>query len=709
MIALMVQEISRLIFGVRRKCDPVPYRVSGYSCSFPGCWIVVLCMFVASGIQAEDIATSDFSDKAAIEQRLLKAQNELREHAPDTDGLVYDLLKRLETTLYHHEAAVDFLAAKEAEREQAFAKTRSWSKFDQPGPYAILFSDGLRLQLIELQHLQRAAKARLRLLTEFKESAMEQLATDQSTHRQLTEMTEMAETVEIEQQALASLQQNAISLRTDMEKVAYLDLRLRALQAETDTFTARQDLIQLQLKAIEGQIVFSQSELDEILQRIATERSWAIGRLEAPDNVAYESNAQVAWLAEFLDTEEEFWYTRHTALSTSSLKEQKAALATFTEMKQMAGTWAQVARSLADDRLLKKGESAKELTVRDELQRIKRLQSQIDFAIAELEETAGLGFSVLGRVFDAAVAIWNSELYLVEDTASLEGKKVSTYRAITFGKLIKLALILTAGWFTLKFLSRRMRTFANARLGRSLTSANTIARWTFGVGLGLLIIYALKSVNIPFTAFAFLGGTLAIGIGFGAQTLIKNFISGIILILERPFKVGDLIEADQVTGRILRIGMRASVIEHFDGIETLVPNSVLLDYRVDNWTFGKTAIRGSVRVGVAYGSSTRLVTKTLLATALEHGQVVDRPEPEVRFEEFGDSSLVFHLLYWVDATKTQRERLDSDLRYMIEKALNEAGITIAFPRRDINLGATRPLQVEISSGSAQPKPESTDE
>lgn len=693
MIVLVIQKIFELISGTGRKFGALSFRVRSLT--------LVFCLFLSSGLLAADIANSDFSDDAAIEQRLQQVQEELREHASDTDGLSYDLLQRLESTIYHHQAAVEFLAAKEIEREKAFATTRAWAGFDQPGPYSILFSDDLRLQLVELQYFQRATEARLRIISEIKETAAEQLLAHQSTDRQLTEMTEMGDTLELRQQALISLQQNAMSLRTDVEKRAYVDLRFRALQAEVDSFTAGQELLQLQLQEIEGQTVFSQSELDEILQRIASERKWAIDKLDEPDNVAYESNAQVAWLAEFLDVEEKFWSTRHAALASSSLKGRNMALATFREMQTMSRMWAQVAKSLADDRLLKTGESAKELAISDELQRIKRLQSRIDFAISEMEDSAGFGMSLLSRVSGAAVSIWNSELYLVEDKASIEGKKVSTFRAITFGKLIKLVLILTAGWFMLKFLSRRLRTLATARLGRSPASANSIARWTFGAGLGLLIIYALKTVNIPFTAFAFLGGTLAIGIGFGAQTLVKNFISGIILLLERPFKVGDLIEVDGVTGQILRIGMRASVIEHFDGIETLVPNSVLLDNRVDNWTFGKTAIRGAVSVGVAYGSPTRETSKALLAAAVEHGQVLDRPEAEVRFEEFGDSSLVFRLLYWVNATNTQRERVNSDLRYMIDKALIEAGITVAFPQRDIHFDTTQPLRVEVSSSDGR--------
>ena len=567
-------------------------------CSYvlsPACLVVVFCMLLTTSLQAAGTTTDSFSDRATIEQRLQQVQEELRDHASDDDRLTSELLERLETTIYHHQAALEFLVAKESERENARAKTRSWSGFDKPGPYSILVSDDLRMQKIELQHFQRATEVRLRILNQIKAAGTDQLTANQSADRQLIEMAELADSAESRQQALDSLQQIGISLRIDVEKLAYVDLRLRGLQAELDTFKTGQELLELQLSSIQGQLEFSQSELDKILQRIAKEREWAIDRLDSPDNVS-EPKERIAWLAEFLDVEEEFWNTRYSANSVADLKERNAALGTFREMKETIGAWSRVGESLVDDYIIDAEHRPQTLQIRKELQRIKHLQYQIDFVITELEETAGPGISLLTQLLDAAVAIWRSELYLVEDKASFEGKKVSTFRAITLGKLVQLALILVAGWLTLKFLSRQLRTVATRYLGRSTDSANSIVRWTFGIGLGLLIIYGLKTVNIPFTAFAFLGGTLAIGIGFGAQTLIKNFISGIILILERPFKVGDLIEVDNVTGRILRIGMRASVIEHFDGIETLVPNSVLLDNRVDNWTFGKTAIRGSITV-----------------------------------------------------------------------------------------------------------------
>ena len=157
-------------------------------------------------------------------------------------------------------------------------------------------------------------------------------------------------------------------------------------------------------------------------------------------------------------------------------------------------------------------------------------------------------------------------------------------------------------------------------------------------------------------------------------------------------------------GRIMKIGMRASAIQHFDGVDTLVPNSQLLENRVSNWTYGDTPMRGSITVGVAYGSSLRETTRVLINVAKEHGLVLDHPAPEVRFEEFGDNALVFRLLYWLDAAKTQKDPLASDLRYMACRALTEAGIEIAFPQRDIHFDEDKPLKIELRRPEKAPKP-----
>ena len=122
---------------------------------------------------------------------------------------------------------------------------------------------------------------------------------------------------------------------------------------------------------------------------------------------------------------------------------------------------------------------------------------------------------------------------------------------------------------------------------------------------------------------------------------------------------------------------------------------------VNNWTLGDTALRTTVKIGVAYGTSTRDVARLLQAAAEKHGLVLERPEPEVRFEEFGDNSLQFSLLFWFDAAQTQRDALASDLRFMIDRALSEAGIIISFPQRDIHFDDSRPLRVEFTKGHSE--------
>jgi len=663
--------------------------------------LILGCITVVAWLPADDLLPSGFSESTAIEQRLQQTKMELRQLAPDSDRLSHELLKRLESTIYEHRATAEALTSIESQLEQAKEATHSWGGFDEPAPYAIEFVDKLRMQQVALERLQTATAVRTHIINRSIESASNQLADFQRIERQLIEQAETASTPAARQQAIVSAQQADVSSRIQAEKLAYLGLRERGVQVELATFKVEQELLELQLDSVEGHIAFTESELDSILDRIEEERAQAFASLNAANGDLQTSDVQFAWLEEFLYTEEQFWKARHTALSVASLAERKKALDTIRALSETVDDWAQIGEAMVNDRLIGKSESVADPVVRNELQRVIRLQNQINFAIAEVEGPAFHAIGLLDLVVDTVFAIRDTELYLVEETSMLDGQKVNTHRAITVGKLLQLTIILIIGWFLLKFLSHNARTIIGRRPGISPATANSIGHWIFGLGLALLIIYGLNRVRIPFTAFAFLGGTLAIGIGFGAQTLLKNFISGIILSLERPFKVGDLIEVEDVNGKIKSIGLRASVIEHFDGVETLIPNSILLEGKVNNWTYGKTALRGSVKVGVTYGSSTRDVSRLLLAIALEHGLVLENPEPEVRFDDFGDNALVFRLLFWVDASKTQRERLASDLRFMIDKALAESGIAVPFPQRDIHFDTSRPLRVEVSAPESE--------
>ena len=183
------------------------------------------------------------------------------------------------------------------------------------------------------------------------------------------------------------------------------------------------------------------------------------------------------------------------------------------------------------------------------------------------------------------------------------------------------------------------------------------------------------SVKIPITAFAFLGGALAIGVGFGTQNLLKNVISGLLLLMERPLRVGDVIEVDNIRGMVTTIGLRSSTIRDSNGVETLIPNSNLLERNLTNWTYSSFRKRYSLRISVASGSDVRRVKEKLCDLAGQHGQILKEPEPYVLFEDFSEHALLFALHYWIEiGPNIDPATVASDLRFMIEKTFAEEKI-----------------------------------
>ena len=206
------------------------------------------------------------------------------------------------------------------------------------------------------------------------------------------------------------------------------------------------------------------------------------------------------------------------------------------------------------------------------------------------------------------------------------------------------------------------------------------------VGFIILAFITLDLLRVPLTAFAFISGAVAIGVGFGAQNIINNFISGWILMWERPIKLGDFLEMGEVSGTVEAINTRSTRIRRLDGVHLLVPNSYLLENTVTNWTLTDPTVRTSVLVGVAYGSDVQLVTRLLEQAADEHPAVLTTSPRAVSFEDFGESSLVFELLTWVNIQGERPLRLvRSDLRYSIDRLFRENGVVISFPQRDIHV------------------------
>jgi small-conductance mechanosensitive channel len=198
------------------------------------------------------------------------------------------------------------------------------------------------------------------------------------------------------------------------------------------------------------------------------------------------------------------------------------------------------------------------------------------------------------------------------------------------------------------------------------------------------IFLALDNLGVSITALAGVGAILAVGIGFGLQNIAQNFVSGLILLLERPVKQGDFVEVGGVRGTVRRIQARATVVTTLDNVDIIVPNGQFITEQVVNQTYDSRQVREAIEIGVAYGSDTELVRATLDRVARAHRNVLTDPPPTVLFSDFGESSLDFRLLVWL-ADPLLRPKTTSEIRFAIDQAFREASIEIPFPQRDLHL------------------------
>jgi len=268
-------------------------------------------------------------------------------------------------------------------------------------------------------------------------------------------------------------------------------------------------------------------------------------------------------------------------------------------------------------------------------------------------------------------------------------------RSITLGKLVGALLLFVMGFSLSRALSRGFGRLVLSRLSAP-GAAYAFERLTF---YGLVVVFflvALRLVSIPLTAFALLGGALAIGLGFGSQNIINNFISGLIVLVERPMKVGDIVDVEGVSGIVERVGPRSTRVRTFDNLHIIVPNSSFLERNVVNWTLSDLTVRRNVSVGVAYGSDPREVSRLIRRALDEHGRVLKTPAPQVFFWDFGDNALVFKAYFWLQLLpNTSFFEIESDVRHRIHNLFGEAHITIAFPQRDVHLDSLRPIDVRM--------------
>ena len=300
-----------------------------------------------------------------------------------------------------------------------------------------------------------------------------------------------------------------------------------------------------------------------------------------------------------------------------------------------------------------------------------KLDTNFIAIVTTILSVAALAFFTVSAINAAGVPLlW---------TAPVPGLRLSLLNIF-----LLIALLVGVFWFssrTKRFLFNRF--LVKSGLDRALQYA--IAQIVSNLVLIVGLFIVLENTGINLGALTVFAGAVGIGIGFGLQNIASNFISGLVILAERPIAIGDRVEVAGITGQVQQIRARSTVIVTNDNIAMIVPNSKFIDSPVTNWTYGDPRVRFRVPIGVAYGSDVSKVREALIAAARSDSRVLGDPPPNVFLKQFGESSIDFDLVVWSTEMSNRPSRFKSDLNFAIEQKLREAGIEIPFPQRDIHI------------------------
>ena len=467
-------------------------------------------------------------------------------------------------------------------------------------------------------------------------------------------------------------------------KVARAQAKLAALQHQAgiavDEAAPSANALMVDVASIERTI----SRIETRLNRMpSTSRSWRIQRLRRKERASLESS-----LIALGSTRQELLQ----ALTYARIREAPSRIETETSRSSELGYTLTILVLIAALFLLTRGYrwGAQLLDQQRRLPPRLRLSKRQQ---ARLRTLAVLLWPVFIAAGAAALLIWpvwglslsigealrlvDRPLFFIDETG------VSILSVVKLAFAVYAASVLSTA--VREFLRTRVYPQTDWDIGLT-TALDTLVHYTtMSVGL----IFGLRFVGVGFSALAILAGLLGIGIGFGLRNITENFISGLIILAERPIKIGDFIQLGpgDLEGQVRRIRARSTTVVTRDNISVIIPNSEFVAGRVTNWSHGDPKVRIAIVVGVAYGSDTHLVRKVLLEVAGRHGKVLDKPSPEVEFKAFGSSSLDFVLRGWIDQ-QVDRFRIASDLRFAIDASFRKFKIEIAFPQLDLHLKST---------------------
>ena len=289
----------------------------------------------------------------------------------------------------------------------------------------------------------------------------------------------------------------------------------------------------------------------------------------------------------------------------------------------------------------------------------------------------------LQAIWDFIVKAWITELF-GPDT-------------VTIGGILLLVFLFASVIIVERILQRLLirRFLSKTRLQPSLQyGLSRIFGYTL-IAIGFYV--AFQAVGFDLSSLAIVAASVGVGVGFGLQNIINNFVSGIIILAERPISIGDRIEVAGVAGRVTKIQLRSTTVVTNDNITMIVPNADFISNTVTNWSHGDPKVRIRVPVGVAYGSDLKLLQQLLLEAAGEHPKALRDPSPVVLFNEFGDSSLNFELGVWTQEMTAAPIHFTSEMNFIIEQKLRENDIEIPFPQRDLHVRSGLPAAAEASN------------
>ncbi len=545
---------------------------------------------------------------------------------------------------------------------------------------------GLQLRLIEAQHEASSSAAFL---------GAWRLYADQIDLR-----AKQAEVRAIEQALSASGLDTVFNERRAREAIERIEKEKAAIQKNIESAESTRQALEQTIAGLEQalQASTSQEEKKALEYRLEIARE----AREFVNRIALGGQAWSAGLEELLRT----WKTTLAAAQRPGRNEYSDARKQAEQLLAQADPWReQIRRYLQDargrleelesqpksnDPETSKLENQRRDLVRQRVAQLRDISSLLESLLSHAQQMLAESSQLLAQSsFPQRVAhtfstigarminLWNHELFTTEERIiGQDGSVVKRMRGISAGKIILAVVGVAAGLFIAKTVALVIKNHLGRRFAVETARAAFLEKVLYYFLFALVVLTTLNWLRIPLTAFAFLGGALAIGVGFGAQTLMNNFISGLILLAEQKIKIDDIIEADGHLGRVMNLGTRCSRVRKFDGVDVLVPNSYLLEKNVINWTLSDPYHRYDFVLSVVYGTPTETVISTLRSALEAQAEVLKEPPVSVIFEAFGNNSLVFHLYYWLDLRRFDSNRIGSEIRLRIDHVCREAGIKI---------------------------------